>query len=106
MIASIQGLLFPKENASMSETKLLVQTEPNPMSDNTQDDIQIIIEPKYPFNFFKHSTQNYRYPVKINDVTTNATTVSYFMFCSLTLKRENLFLKEKTKHTYSRYSMC
>ena len=31
---------------------------------NTQEESQLTIEPNYPFNLFKHTSQNYRNPVK------------------------------------------
>ena len=55
-----------KKNLVRARLKPLDQTNPNltPNTNGTHDENQQIIEPNFPFNLFKHTSQNYRNPVK------------------------------------------
>jgi hypothetical protein len=60
--------LYPSLKKKLVQAKLkpLNQTDLNltPKPNNKQDENRSITEPNYPFNKFKHTSQNYRNPVK------------------------------------------
>ena len=68
--------------------KPLDQTNLNPMPDpNTQEESQLTIEPEYPFNLFKHTSQNHRNPVKrYNKKCNNRTKMETKSFAYSTIK--------------------
>jgi hypothetical protein len=60
--------LYPSLKKKLVRAKLkpLNQTDLNltPKPSNKQDENRSITEPNFPFNLFKHASQNYRNPVK------------------------------------------
>ena len=78
-----------KKKLVRAKLKPLDQTDLNPTLDlnNTQDESQLAIEPDYPFNLFKYTSQNYRKPVKrCNNKCNNCKKMETKFFAYSTIK--------------------